>query len=135
MVHFVEEADTDHQHPQWQVVSPDEMVTVRREHSFSEPRYPFRHVSWLCNHCSDYLAPQPPFRFGSRVMSGSKRDAIRHVKTECVRSLAVLPGSALIFSQAQHRRSCSRRGLILIPNSCQWYYGLLVVDSRTFIPV
>ena len=84
MVHFVEEVDTDHQHPQWQIVSPDEMVTVRREHSFNEPRYPFRLVSWLCNHCSDYLAPQPPFRFGSRVMSGSKRDAIRHVKAVCV---------------------------------------------------
>ncbi|KAH9054760.1 hypothetical protein EDB87DRAFT_1568074 [Lactarius vividus] len=89
VAHFV--AETDHVYPQWQVVSPDEMASslVRRERSSNVSDYSFRIESWLCNHCSDYLAPQTPLRFGSRVTLGSKRDAIHHVKAECV---AVLPG-------------------------------------------
>ncbi|KAI9461907.1 hypothetical protein BJY52DRAFT_164408 [Lactarius psammicola] len=84
VAHFVTE--TDHAYPQWQVVSPDETGStsslVRRERSGNIPNYPFRFESWLCNHCSDYLAPQPPSRFGSCVTMGIKREAIHHVKTE-----------------------------------------------------
>ncbi|KAH9019534.1 hypothetical protein EDB84DRAFT_1275725 [Lactarius hengduanensis] len=84
--------EADHVYPQWQVVSPDEMAStslVRRERSSNVLDYSFPIESWLCNHCSDYLAPQTPLRFGSRVTLGNKRDAIHHVKAECV---AVLPG-------------------------------------------
>ncbi|KAH8987251.1 hypothetical protein EDB92DRAFT_2016097 [Lactarius akahatsu] len=103
VAHFV--AETDHVYPQWQVVSPDEMAStslVRRERSSSVPDYSFSIDSWLCNHCSDYLAPQTPLRFGSRVMLGNKREAIHHVKAECV---AVLPRSTFISDlpiQTQH---------------------------------
>lgn len=83
VAHFV--AETDHVYPQWQVVSPDEMAStslVRRERSSNVPDYSFPIESWLCNHCSDYLAPQTPLRFGSRVTLGNKRDVIHHVKAE-----------------------------------------------------
>ncbi|KAH9008296.1 hypothetical protein EDB83DRAFT_531792 [Lactarius deliciosus] len=83
VAHFI--AETDHVYPQWQVVSPDEMAStllVRRERSSNIPGYSFQSDSWLCNHCSDYLAPQTPLRFGSCVTLGSKRDAIHHVKAE-----------------------------------------------------
>lgn len=71
-----------HEHPQWEVLSSDDMVSLATERSFAIPRYPFQSVSWLCNHCSDYLAPQPPFRFGCHMLPGTKRAAIQHVKTE-----------------------------------------------------
>ena len=98
MEHFIDE--TDHVYPQWHVVSPDETAptSVVRERSFNVPHSPFRFVSWLCNHCSDYLAPHSPVRFGSCVMLGSKREAIQHVKAEYVRSFAALPDFTLIFT-------------------------------------
>ena len=100
VAHFI--AETDHAYPQWQVVSTD--VTALASTSLSRrdlfsilPYQPFRFESWLCNHCPDYLAPQSPHRFGSCVMLGKKREAIDHVKTECVRFLAVLPKFTFIF--------------------------------------
>ena len=105
MLHFVEktnvelehEVDPEHEHAQFEVVS-DGTDYLAKDRSFAIPSYTFQVGSWLCNHCSDYLAPQPPFPFGSRVASGSKNDSIRHVKTVCARSLTVLLlESTLIF--------------------------------------
>jgi hypothetical protein len=96
VVHFVQDTLL-HEHPQWEVLSSDEKVTLARERSLAIPRYPFQSVSWLCNHCSDYLAPQAPFRFGCLVLSGVKRNVIEHIKTVCVRSLAALPIPHLHF--------------------------------------
>lgn len=45
--------------------------------------------TWLCNHCSDYLAPSSPLPFGRISRVGSKWDAIRHVQMEYVRFDAV----------------------------------------------
>lgn len=86
VAHFV--AETDHVYPRWNAVSPDEVAStsfvrpVRRERSSNIPYYSFRSETWLCNHCSDYLAFPPPWRFGSSVTVGSKREAIDHVKSE-----------------------------------------------------
>ncbi|KAI0295124.1 hypothetical protein B0F90DRAFT_1820696 [Multifurca ochricompacta] len=87
VLHFVEASDADHAHPQWQIVSPDGVASSltrrERERSSGAVQYsPPRFESWLCNHCSDYLAPSPPTRFGSCVMMGSKREAVQHVQTE-----------------------------------------------------
>ncbi|KAI9430798.1 hypothetical protein H4582DRAFT_2013977 [Lactarius indigo] len=81
VAHFI--AETDHVYPQWQVVGPGTTAPtpLMRERSGNVPHYPFRSLSWLCNHCSDYLAPQLPFRFGSCMTPGDKRGAIHHVKT------------------------------------------------------
>jgi hypothetical protein len=89
VVHFVDEST--HELPLWEVLSTDKTITLTRERSMAIPRYPFQSVSWLCNHCSNYLAPPTPFRFGCLVFSGNKKSAIQHVKTECVLSLAALP--------------------------------------------
>ncbi|KAN0142007.1 hypothetical protein V8E53_000469 [Lactarius tabidus] len=77
VLHFV--YDTLHEHPQWEVLSSDEIITPT-ERSLALPRYPFHRVSWLCNHCSDYLSPQGHLRFGCHVLLGLKTAAIRHVK-------------------------------------------------------
>lgn len=131
MVHFVEE--TDHVYPEWQVVSPDETASTSlvRERSGHIPHSPFQIVTWLCNHCSDYLAPPPPMQFGSRVMLGSKRETIQHVKAEYVRSLAALPESTLNSSQTRHRRPHGGRGLILVSDFWRWYRDFWNV-SRTY---
>lgn len=80
VVHFVDEST--HELPLWEVLSTDKTITLTRERSMAIPRYPFQSVSWLCNHCSNYLAPPTPFRFGCLVFSGNKKSAIQHVKTE-----------------------------------------------------
>ena len=41
--------------------------------------------TWLCNHCSDYLAPGSHMLFGRILRVGSKWEAIWHVQTEYVR--------------------------------------------------
>ncbi|KAF8264923.1 hypothetical protein EI94DRAFT_1737300 [Lactarius quietus] len=82
VTHFIYPGIIDHEFPQWEVLSPDEMLPVVRERTFPIAREPFQTASWLCNHCSDYLAPQPPFPFGCRILPGSRVAAIHHVKTE-----------------------------------------------------
>jgi hypothetical protein len=46
--------------------------------------------TWLCNHCSDYLAPGSPMFFGRILRMGSKWEAIWHVQTEYVRCDAAM---------------------------------------------
>ncbi|KAH9988593.1 hypothetical protein BJV77DRAFT_1020843 [Russula vinacea] len=82
--HFVESSETSHPYPQWRLVSPDEVVM--RGETFDDsiwysPRFE-KTDTWLCNHCSDYLAPTSHSFFGRFLRAGSKWDAIWHVQTE-----------------------------------------------------
>lgn len=86
--HLVESSDADHLHPQWRVVSPDEVAMRGETHDdsiwFSPPRRT-ETETWLCNHCSDYLAPSSSIFFGRILRTGRKWEAIWHVQTEYVR--------------------------------------------------
>ncbi|KAH9954703.1 hypothetical protein BC827DRAFT_1241336, partial [Russula dissimulans] len=44
--------------------------------------YPHRSEAWLCNHCSEDLAPISSVPFGRISWAVSKTDAIRHVQTK-----------------------------------------------------
>lgn len=85
--HFVDTSDADHLYPQWRVVSPNELAIRGETHNdfiwFSRRTDT---ETWLCNHCSDYLAPTPAF-FGRILTMGSKWEAIWHVQTEYVRMM------------------------------------------------
>jgi hypothetical protein len=89
--HFVDKSDVDHSYPQWRVVSPDEVAIRGETHDdfiWSSPRTETE--TWLCNHCSDYLAPSSPMFFGRILRMGSKWEAIWHVQTEYVRCGAAM---------------------------------------------
>jgi len=81
IMHFIDCSETDHPSPEWHMVCPDEAGRTCMSLS-----YPPRAQTWLCNRCSDYLAPEPnPFVsifFGVTLRAGSKEDAIKHVQTE-----------------------------------------------------
>ncbi|KAI0268997.1 hypothetical protein BGY98DRAFT_318382 [Russula aff. rugulosa BPL654] len=81
--HFVDNSDADHSYPQWRVVSPDEVAIRGETHDdfiWFSPRTETE--TWLCNHCSDYLAPSSHMFFGRILRMGSKWEAIWHVQTE-----------------------------------------------------
>ena len=85
VLHFVDSSEADHLQPQWRVVSPNE-VAIRGETQddsiWFSPRTETE--TWLCNHCSDYLAPSSPMFFGRILRMGSKWEAMWHVQTEYV---------------------------------------------------
>ena len=80
-----------HPFPRWRVVNFDEVLRgdtygvfeifedVARLSTRTETE------TWLCNHCSDYLAPSSQFSFGRIPRVGSKWEAIRHVQMAYVR--------------------------------------------------
>jgi hypothetical protein len=89
--HFVDSSDADHLHPQWRVVNPNEVAIRGETHHDSiwfSPRTETE--TWLCNHCSDYLAPSSFMFFGRILRMGSKWEAIWHVQTEYVRCDAAM---------------------------------------------
>jgi hypothetical protein len=89
--HFVESSDADHSYPQWRVVSPNGVAMRGETHDdliWFSPRTETE--TWLCNHCSDYLAPSSAMFFGRILRMGSKWEAIWHVQTEYVRCNAVM---------------------------------------------
>ena len=89
--HFVDNSDADHLYPQWRVVSPGEVAIRGETHDdfiWFSPRTETE--TWLCNHCSEYLAPSSPMFFGRIMRMGSKWEAIWHVQTEYVRCDAAI---------------------------------------------
>ena len=54
--------------------------------------YPHQPEMWLCNHCSDYLSPDPSPSFVGTSNHGTQEHAFKHVQTAYVRfnSAAVL---------------------------------------------
>jgi len=81
--HFVDHSDANHLYPQWRVVSPNEVAIRGETHDdviWLSPRTETE--TWLCNHCSDYLAPSSPMFFGRILRMGGKWEAIWHVQTE-----------------------------------------------------
>ncbi|KAI9507305.1 hypothetical protein F5148DRAFT_1206134 [Russula earlei] len=81
VLHFIEDSEMDRSHTQWRVVYPDEGA-MRGEQSNYDVLYPHRSEAWLCNHCSDDLAPAPSAPFGRISWAVSKTDATRHVQTK-----------------------------------------------------
>jgi len=74
--HFVDSPEADHLRPQWLVVSPHEVAMRGETHDdFIWLSHRTETETWLCNHCSDYLAPTPK-------LIVSKWEAIWHVQTE-----------------------------------------------------
>jgi hypothetical protein len=89
--HFVDSSDADHLYPQWRAVSPNEVAIRGDTHDdfiWLSPRTETE--TWLCNHCSDYLAPSSPIFFGRILRMGSKWEAMWHVQTEYVRCDAAI---------------------------------------------
>jgi len=90
VLHFVDCSETSHPYPQWRVVNFNEVAT--RGKNFDDVFETFDDViwfstrteteTWLCNHCSDYLAPGSHMLFGRILRVGSKWEAIWHVQTE-----------------------------------------------------
>jgi hypothetical protein len=114
VLHFIDYSDSSHPHPRWQAVSADEA-----KYWWESADYPPLPETWLCNHCSDYLAPGPFEPFGLVNRTGSKGDAIQHVQTEYVPSLAPALVSPNSFSDPKtppYQASYRRCGCILIPD-------------------
>ena len=86
--HFVESSDEDHLYPRWRAVSPSEVVMWGHDDLWFSPRTETE--TWLCNHCSDYLAPSSAMFFGRILRMGSKWEATWHVQTEYVRCIGVM---------------------------------------------
>jgi len=83
VLHFVDSSEADHLYPQWRAVNPNEVAIRGETHDDSiwfSPRTETE--TWLCNHCSDYLAPSSPIFFGRILRMGAKWEAIWHVHTE-----------------------------------------------------
>lgn len=80
----MESSETDYPYPQWLVADLD-----FDDDPFTLPTwYGPQAETWLCNHCSDYLAPSLTVLFGRYLRFGPKVDAILHVQTEYVQFLA-----------------------------------------------
>lgn len=81
--HFVDSSDVHHSYPRWRVVRPNEVAVRGETHDdsiwFSTPT---ETETWLCNHCSDYLAPSSTIFFGRILRTGKKWEAMWHVQTE-----------------------------------------------------
>ena len=89
--HFVDSSDAGHLYPHWRLVDHNE-VAMRGETHDDSIWYMRRTETetWLCNHCSDYLAPSSPAFFGRILRVGSKWEALWHVQTEYVRCDAAI---------------------------------------------
>jgi len=72
VLHFIDHSESGH--TQWRMVE-------RGKRSDSGVLYPNRSEAWLCNHCSEDLAPIPSTPFGRVSWAVSKTDAVRHVQT------------------------------------------------------
>jgi hypothetical protein len=115
--HFVEISDADHLYPQWRVVSPNEVAMRGETHDdliWLSPRTETE--TWLCNHCSDYLAPSSAMFFGRIMRMGNKWEAIWHVQTEYVRFDAAMfiplrhppPSTGTMWTIPKLMWTCSR---------------------------
>jgi len=110
VLHFVDSSEADHLYAQWRVVSPNEVAIRGETHDDSIWFSPQTETeTWLCNHCSDYLAPSSSIFFGRILRTGNKWEAIWHVQTEYVRR------DAAIFIPLRHLPSLSTGTMSTFP--------------------
>jgi len=67
-----------HSYPRWQVVRHNEEAM---RGSLFDFYYPHQPEMWLCNHCSDFLSPDPSASFVGTSNHGTKERAFKHVQT------------------------------------------------------
>ncbi|KAH9968565.1 hypothetical protein BJV74DRAFT_868159 [Russula compacta] len=82
--HFVESSETDHPYPQWLAADFDE-AAMDDDPFAPQTWYGRQPETWLCNHCSDYLAPSLTVPFGQYLRVGSREDAFSMCRQDTVR--------------------------------------------------